>query len=134
MYCDIFFAHPLAVIASEPDSETGGVVIELPGPLRAVVTAASERGTDSSVKHETGFPLAATKGYIHCLVTDEQLDVIEADNVPYFTFATAPGWFKRNGCPSHVYNPAGVVSRVNGKHYLYAVGSSTPVLINGGVE
>lgn len=130
MYYDIFFSNPQGQIVEEPDPPVDGVLINFPGPLQAVVYAVSERGTKK----------------FHCLVTEEQLQQIEDDNVPFKFFGTAaensfkaqPGtitvlddegnvvstedeptqpWHGK--APAHVFNPAGVIYKDQGKNYIH---------------
>jgi hypothetical protein len=133
MYYDIFFAIPQGEIITEPTVEQQalikergpGLLINFPGVNQTVVYA---------VKDFEG-------RRFHCLVTESQLDHIEADNVPYFTFKAAAAVFKaqpqegedaqpwHGKAPAHVFNPAGVVSRKGGKNYIHRVARETEELL-----
>lgn len=125
MYYDIFFQNPQAMIVSEPGeselkliNERGpGTLINFPGPKRAVVYAVSERRHVPGNYQPGEMPEQLT-GFLHCLVTEEQLAHIEADNVPFDFFAGADSRFKRDGKPAHVFNPEGVCSQLNGYNVI----------------
>lgn len=104
-YYDIFFNNPLA----EYEDTSQGVLVTFPGPKEALVCAVVDLGEKR----------------LHCLVTDAQLDQTEADNVAYKFFADEDLDIKNEGKPAHVFNPAGVVSRRNGKKYITRVNSDT---------
>lgn len=128
MYYDIFFNNPLAEIEYTPE----GTVINFPGPKQAVVYAVSERFFPANVDPPAeGTPVTPELGFLHCLVTEEQLAQIEADNVAFKFFHEADGRFKnQDGSPPHVFNPAGLVSRKNGEDYIHRVGQTTDEPLN----
>lgn len=135
MYYDIFFSNPQGEIVREPDADQRklinefgpGVLIQFPGSNYAVVYAVKDFGAKR----------------FHCLVTEKQLDKIEADNVPFLPFSAAGAVFKaqpqpatednpspktepwHGKAPAHVFNPDGVVSRKGGKNYIHRVARET---------
>jgi len=120
MYYDIFLSNPNATFEQGPD----GVIIDMPGNNTGIVYAASERLIDNSQDYEEGEEVTIEHGYIHCLVTEEQLAQLEADNFPFKFFNQAANRFKRGGTgPNHVFNPAGCAYKRNGTKYIHKVGA-----------
>jgi hypothetical protein len=124
MYLDIFIPSTNAVV-----TETSkGVLIDLPGPRQALVYALIE-------PYQQGLPEgspAVKLSFFHCLVTEEQLDQIEADNVPLLPYPSIDAKFKNSfGGPSHVFNPIGIVYRENGQKKVHRIKSAVPELLDG---
>ena len=123
MYFDIFI--PSANATYEHTSK--GVLIDLPGPRQALVYALIEPYQQGLSE---GTP-AVKLNFFHCLVTEEQLDQIEEDNVPLLPYPAIDAKFKNSfGGPSHVFNPQGVVFKDGKDVKIHKIKSSTPELLN----
>jgi len=118
-YFDIFIAN----LNATWEDTAQGVLIDLPGPRQALVYAVVQ-------PYEQGLPegTPANKlNFIHCLVTGEQLDQIEADNVPLLPFASVDARFRNTfGGPGHVFNPIGIRYRDGGTVKIHRIKSATP--------
>lgn len=127
MYYDIFFNNP----AAEVEYTSEGTVINFPGPKQAIVYAVSERLFPANVELPEGSPAVSELGFLHCLVTEAQLQQIEDDNITFKFFHEADARFKHaDGSPAHVFNPAGLVSKKNGEDYIHRVGQTTDEPLN----
>ena len=124
MYYDIFISNPNAEIVEEPDPPVDGKLINLPGPLEAVVYAVYEPLEQAGEDTPEGTPLGKI-GIMHCLVTEEQLDKIEADHIPLQPWQSIDARFKNKyGGPGHVFNPIGIRFRDEGVTKIHRIKSS----------
>ena len=123
-YFDIFLSNPLAEIVAEPDPPVNGTLITLPGPKQMVVYAVYEPLEQPGPETPEGTPLGKI-GIMHCLVTEEQLDQIEADNIPLQPWQSIDARFRNpHGGPGHVFNPIGIRFRDEGVIKIHRVKSS----------
>lgn len=122
-YFDIFI--PNANVTWENTS--AGVLIDLPGPRQALVYAVVQ-------PYEQGLAEGAPANklnFIHCLVTEEQLDQIEEDNIPLLPYPSVDAKFKNSfGGPGHVFNPSGIVYREGKNIKLHRIKSATAEVLN----
>lgn len=113
MYYDIFLPGTWATVADPgPDAATG-VHLDGPGPKRCVVYACR--------------PL--NSGLLHCLVTEGQLDALDAAGIAYLNFSTIPAGDKAvGGGPAHVFGRA-VFERDGATVRMYRPGSAVPEVL-----
>lgn len=122
MYFDIFI--PNTNVTWEDTSE--GVLIDLPGNRQALVYALVQPYEQGAIE---GKP-AKKLNFLHCLVTESQLDQIEEDNIPLLPWPAIDAKFKNEfGGPGHVFNPVGIVYRDGKDVKVNKIKSATPELV-----
>lgn len=120
MYYDVFFNTANVTVIDDPLQEVEGRILDFPGPKQAVVYA---------LVNVMPLPGAGESpiGVYHCLVTEEQLDQLEADNIPMVPPSAVNNLFyNEHGGPGHVFNPEGIVFRENGKKWIHRIKSNAP--------
>lgn len=135
MYYDIYFSNPQGHIVDEPTDEQRemisqygpGTMIEFAGINQCVVYAISERLYPPG-NYPEGVTPPGLQGFMHCLVTEAQLEKMEEDHIPFDFYFNADGRFKDGGKPGHVFNPAGVLTKLNGLDTLTELDGTIVIL------